>query len=168
MASRSKTRSLRRKPPWRSPPAARARRCRARTTRTITLSRDWTRGLNASLIGAQSQVDNAYDAYVKASNAYERYKENVNLGENTQVLSAEASRDNAATALDNAETALDSANSAYKSAAEAKDTLPELNSQIEQDKQRKQGTRGRRRAAVGRVYHTCCGTGNASKAGADD
>ena len=30
------------------------------------------------------------------------------------------------------------------------------------------GTRGRRRAAVGRVYHTCCGTGNASKAGADD
>lgn len=74
-------------------------------------------GLNASLIGAQSQVDNAYDAYVKASNAYERYKENVNLGENTQVLSAEASRDNAATALDNAETALDSANSAYKSAA---------------------------------------------------
>lgn len=95
-------------------------------------------GLNASLIGAQSQVDNAYDAYVKASNAYERYKENVNLGENTQVLSAEASRDNAATALNNAESALDSANSAYKSAAEAKDTLPELNSQIEQDKQRKQ------------------------------
>ncbi|MFR1260541.1 MAG: HlyD family efflux transporter periplasmic adaptor subunit [Oscillospiraceae bacterium] len=41
-------------------------------------------GLNASLIGAQSQVDTAYDAYVRAQNAYDRYKENVELGENTQ------------------------------------------------------------------------------------
>ena len=31
-------------------------------------------GLNASLIGAQSQVDTAYDAYVRAQNAYDRYK----------------------------------------------------------------------------------------------
>lgn len=41
-------------------------------------------GLNASLIGAQSQVDTAYDAYVRAQNAYDRYKENVELGENTR------------------------------------------------------------------------------------
>ena len=89
-------------------------------------------GLNASLIGAQSQVDNAYDAYVKASNAYDRYKENVNLGENTQVLSAEASRDNAANALDNAQTAKDAADTAYKAAKEAKeDQLPLLTQERE-------------------------------------
>ena len=62
-------------------------------------------GLNASLIGAQSQVDTAYDAYVRAQNAYDRYKENVELGENTQVLSVEAQRNSAATALDQAEDA---------------------------------------------------------------
>ena len=66
-------------------------------------------GLNASLIGAQSQVDTAYDAYVRAQNAYDRYKENVELGENTQVLSVEAQRNSAATALDQAEDAESSA-----------------------------------------------------------
>ena len=73
-------------------------------------------GLNASLIGAQSQVDNAYDAYVKATNAYERYKENVKLGENTQVLSAEASRNNASSALDQAEESYKKAKDARKEA----------------------------------------------------
>ena len=69
-------------------------------------------GLNASLIGAQSQVDTAYDAYVRAQNAYDRYKENVELGENTQVLSVEAQRNSAATALDQAEDAESSAKKA--------------------------------------------------------
>lgn len=95
-------------------------------------------GLNASLIGAQSQVDTAYDAYVRAQNAYDRYKENVELGENTQVLSVEAQRNSAATALDQAETALDTANEAYKAAKDAYGTLPELGEQLQEAKRRKQ------------------------------
>lgn len=95
-------------------------------------------GLNASLIGAQSQVDTAYDAYVRAQNAYDRYKENVELGENTQVLSVEAQRNSAATALDQAETALDTANEAYKAAKDAYGTLPELDEQLQEAKRRKQ------------------------------
>ena len=95
-------------------------------------------GLNASLIGAQSQVDTAYDAYVRAQNAYDRYKENVELGENTQVLSVEAQRNSAATALDQAETALDAANEAYKAAKDAYEMLPELDEQLQEAKQRKQ------------------------------
>ena len=76
-------------------------------------------GLNASLIGAQSQVDTAYDAYVRAQNAYDRYKENVELGENTQVLSVEAQRNSAATALDQAEDAESSAKKAYNALKES-------------------------------------------------
>ena len=95
-------------------------------------------GLNASLIGAQSQVDTAYDAYVRAQNAYDRYKENVELGENTQVLSVEAQRNSAATALDQAETALDTANEAYKAAKDAYGTLPELDEQLQEAKRRRQ------------------------------
>ena len=95
-------------------------------------------GLNASLIGAQSQVDTAYDAYVRAQNTYDRYKENVELGENTQVLSVEAQRNSAATALDRAETALDTANDAYKAAKDAYETLPELDEQLQEAKRRKQ------------------------------
>ena len=95
-------------------------------------------GLNASLIGAQSQVDTAYDAYVRAQKAYDRYKENVELGENTQVLSVEAQRNSAATALDQAETALDTANEAYKAAKDAYGTLPELDEQLQEAKRRKQ------------------------------
>ena len=95
-------------------------------------------GLNASLIGAQSQVDTAYDAYVRAQNAYDRYKENVELGENTQILSVEAQRNSAATALDQAETALDTANDAYRAAKDAYETLPELDEQLQEAEQRKQ------------------------------
>lgn len=76
-------------------------------------------GLNASLIGAQSQVDTAYDAYVRAQNAYDRYKENVEMGENTQVLSVEAQRNSAATALDQAEDAESSAKKAYNALKES-------------------------------------------------
>ena len=95
-------------------------------------------GLNASLIGAQSQVDTAYDAYVRAQNTYDRYKENVELGENTQVLSVEAQRNSAAAALDQAETALDTANEAYKTAKDAYEALPQLDEQLQEAKQRKQ------------------------------
>ena len=95
-------------------------------------------GLNASLIGAESQVDTAYDAYVRAKNAYERYKENVELGENTQVLSVEAQRNSAASALDQAESALKQANDAYDAASEAYDTLPDLNEQLDESAKRKQ------------------------------
>ena len=95
-------------------------------------------GLNASLIGAESQVDTAYDAYVRAKNAYDRYKENVELGENTQVLSVEAQRNSAASALDQAESALRQANEAYDAASEAYDTLPELNTQLDEAQKRKQ------------------------------
>ena len=125
-------------------------------------------GLNASLIGAQSQVDNAYDAYVKASNAYERYKENVNLGENTQVLSAQSARDNAATALDNAGVGARFGKQRVQVGRRGKRHASGAEQSDRTGQAAQAGTRGRRRAAVGRVYHTCCGTGNASKAGADD
>ena len=96
-------------------------------------------GLNASLIGAQSQVDTAYDAYVRAQNAYDRYKENVELGENTQVLSVEAQRNSAASALDQAESAYDTANDAYETAKAAyDDTLPEIKKQLEAAQKREQ------------------------------
>lgn len=95
-------------------------------------------GLNASLIGAESQVDTAYDAYVRAKNAYDRYKENVELGENTQVLSVEAQRNNAASALDQAESAYDTAKEAYDTAKAAyDDTLPEINKQLDAAKKTK-------------------------------
>ena len=74
-------------------------------------------GLNASLIGAQSQVDNGLRRVCQgAQNAYDRYKENVNLGENTQVLvrrgvSGTTPQRRSINAED---AALDSANSAYK------------------------------------------------------
>lgn len=95
-------------------------------------------GLNASLIGAESQVDTAYDAYVRAKNAYDRYRENVELGENTQVLSVEAQRNNAASALDQAESAYDTAREAYVTAKKAYDTLPEINKQLEAAQEREQ------------------------------
>lgn len=95
-------------------------------------------GLNASLIGAESQVDTAYDAYVRAKNAYDRYKENVELGENTQVLSVEAQRNNAASALDQAESAYDTAREAYVTAKKAYDTLPEINKHLEAAQEREQ------------------------------
>ena len=84
-------------------------------------------GLNASLIGAESQVDTAYDAYVRAKNAYERYKENVELGENTQVLSVEAQRNSAASALDQAESA---ESSARKSVRTLNDSIEETEKRL--------------------------------------
>ena len=86
-------------------------------------------GLNASLIGAQSQVDTAYDAYVRAQNAYDRYKENVELGENTQVLSVEAQRNSAASALDQAENA---ESTARKSVNTLNDSLNEIETRLEE------------------------------------
>ncbi len=86
-------------------------------------------GLNASLIGAQSQVDTAYDAYVRAQNAYDRYKENVELGENTQVLSVEAQRNSAASALEQAEEA---ERTARKSVNTLNDSLNEIETRLEE------------------------------------
>lgn len=86
-------------------------------------------GLNASLIGAESQVDTAYDAYVRAKNAYDRYKENVELGENTQVLSVEAQRNNAASALDQAENA---ESTARKSVRTLNDSIDEIETRLEE------------------------------------
>lgn len=86
-------------------------------------------GLNASLIGAESQVDTAYDAYVRAKNAYDRYKENVELGENTQVLSVEAQRNNAASALNQAENA---ESTARKSVRTLNDSIDEIETRLEE------------------------------------
>lgn len=86
-------------------------------------------GLNASLIGAESQVDMAYDAYVRAKNAYDRYRENVELGENTQVLSVEAQRNNAASALDQAENA---ESTARKSVRTLNDSIDEIETRLEE------------------------------------
>ena len=86
-------------------------------------------GLNASLIGAESQVDTAYDAYVRAQNAYDRYKENVELGENTQVLSVEAQRNSAASALDQAENA---ESSARKSVGTLNDSIEEIKERLKE------------------------------------
>ena len=90
-------------------------------------------GLNASLIGAQSQVDTAYDAYVRAQNAYDRYKENVELGENTQVLSVEAQRNSAATALDQARKAESSADDAVDALDDSIDEIDKRMGKIDKE-----------------------------------
>lgn len=90
-------------------------------------------GLNASLIGAQSQVDTAYDAYVRAQNAYDRYKENVELGENTQVLSVEAQRNSAATALDQARKAESSADDAVDALDDSIDEIDKRMGEIDKE-----------------------------------
>ena len=67
---------------------------------------DLENGLNSTMISAQSQVDTAYDAYIRAENSYERFEESVRRGENSALLSAES-------ALRTAESAYDSAKEAY-------------------------------------------------------
>lgn len=74
-------------------------------------------GLNASLLAAQAQVDQAQEAYEKAQTALERYERSLDEGENTQLLSAKSSRNQALSALESAENALDSAQAARDAAA---------------------------------------------------
>jgi len=71
-------------------------------------------GLNATLNGARTQADTAYDNYIRAKNTYERYAESLNVGENTALLGAES-------ALRGAEAAYDTARDVYEEALEARD-----------------------------------------------
>ena len=76
-------------------------------------------GLNAAIISAQTQVDNAYDNYVKAQDAYERYQSGIKGGKNTSLVSAASSRDSAEAALDSARTNYNAAKKIYDSAKSA-------------------------------------------------
>ena len=66
-------------------------------------------GLNTTLLSAQAQVDNAYDAYLRAETAYERLEKSIKRGDSSAVLSAES-------ALRQAENAYDAAKEAYENA----------------------------------------------------
>ncbi|MDL2235367.1 efflux RND transporter periplasmic adaptor subunit [Christensenellaceae bacterium OttesenSCG-928-L17] len=62
-------------------------------------------GTNASLISAQTQVDNAYNSWVKAQETYEQYKKGNDRGENSQILQAQANVRNALATLNQAKAA---------------------------------------------------------------
>ncbi len=64
------------------------------------------KGLNPSLNSAEAQVDAAYENYTRALKTYERYRETLDAGENTTLLSQESARRNARLALDAAEDVL--------------------------------------------------------------
>lgn len=76
-------------------------------------------GLNSTLLSAQNQVDTAYDNYIKAETAYERYREGLAVNENTAILNAEASLENAEIALEQAEDACERAEEFYEDAKAA-------------------------------------------------
>ena len=76
-------------------------------------------GLNSTLLSAQNQVDTAYDNYIKAETAYERYREGLAVNENTAILNAEASLENAEIALEQAEDAYERAEEFYEDAKAA-------------------------------------------------
>lgn len=76
-------------------------------------------GLNSTLLSAQNQVDTAYDNYIKAETAYERYREGLAVNENTVILNAEASLESAEIALEQAEDALELAEENYEEAEAA-------------------------------------------------
>ncbi len=71
-------------------------------------------GLNATLNGAKTQVETAYDNYLKAQTTYERYAEGLQIGENPSVISAEG-------ALRSARSAYETASTAYSDALDAVD-----------------------------------------------
>ena len=79
-------------------------------------------GLNSTLLSAQNQVDTAYDNYIKAETAYERYREGLAVNENTAILNAEASLENAEIALEQAEDAYERAEEFYEDAKAAYET----------------------------------------------
>lgn len=76
-------------------------------------------GLNQTLNGAKTQVDTAYDSYIRAKNTYERYAESLNIGENTTVIGAESALRSARTAYETAQDNLIKAKDALEEAHEA-------------------------------------------------
>ena len=92
-------------------------------------------GLNATLNGAKTQVETAYDNYIRAKNTYERYAESLDIGENTAVINAEAALRNACSAYETAQDNLNTAADYLHDAEEAEmdaliardELLPEYN-----------------------------------------
>ena len=86
-------------------------------------------GLNQTLNGAKTQVETAYDNYIRARNTYERYAESLNVGENTTIIGAESALRSARTAYetaqDNLPLAMDALESAEKAEADAKAAVDE-------------------------------------------
>ena len=98
-------------------------------------------GLNSSINAALTQVENAYDNYIKATNAYERYREALNLGENTTILAQESALQKSESAIqaaddacDNAEKAANRADTDWRNAradiSSARNELNSLNQQL--------------------------------------
>jgi len=88
-------------------------------------------GLNTTLLSAETQVQNAYDAYEKAKTMYDRYVLSLEQGENTTMLSAEAALRNACTAVNNAQDAWRTANEAYDAAWDARTEVQNRKAQAE-------------------------------------
>ena len=65
------------------------------------------------------QAETAYDNYLKAQTTHDRYRESLNLGENTTLINAEAALRNARDTLEAADTAYDQTESAYLAAQDA-------------------------------------------------
>ncbi len=83
-------------------------------------------GINGTIISAQSQVDTTYNAYVQAQDAYNRYRQSLDVGENSTLLMQEA-------ALLNAENAVDTAEDAYDAAIDERDAAGEKMSDKEDE-----------------------------------
>lgn len=92
-------------------------------------------GLNSSINTAQSQADNAYDNYIQAVNAYQRYRDSLDAGENSALLNQEAALRSAQSARDAAEDAYDAADDAADDAEDdwqaARETLADLKAERE-------------------------------------
>lgn len=73
-------------------------------------------GLNTTLLSAQAQVGNAYDAYLRAETAYERMEKSVKRGDSAAVLNAEIELRQAEASYDSLKEQYDAAKTIYDSA----------------------------------------------------
>lgn len=101
-------------------------------------------GLNTTLNSAQTQADNAYDGYIKAKSAYERYADGLDAGENTALIGAES-------ALRAAERTLEAAEDAYGQAEDAYDEAASVLSREKAALQSAQAEKSRAEAALAQL-----------------
>jgi len=76
-------------------------------------------GLNQTLNSAKTQVETAYDNYIRAKNTYDRYAAGLQVGENTTLIGAESALRSARTAYETAQDNLIKAQNAREDARQA-------------------------------------------------
>ncbi len=81
------------------------------------------KGLNASIISAETAVTNAYNAYIAAQNNHDRYLAGLQAGENTTLLAQETALRTSRTGVENAYDALETAEEALETAEDAVEEL---------------------------------------------